>query len=522
MENRDILKTILKVSTIILIFIIIMILIFGSIFYIEFDESTIISGTYEYGELQTLTKGKAYLKGKFFLENGIFVSSSIEDNINRDKLGIYDVIYKAEFLSAKTEIRSKVQIVDTTPPKIELKTIQGNYFEPNENYIEEGYVATDNYDGDISSQVQIRQEGTKIFYTVSDSSGNTTTVTRDIQYKDTIKPELTLKGEQTIELNEGDIFEEPGYEAIDETDGDISDKVTVSGYLNSAVSGTYTITYSVKDNEGNETSIDRYIVILPKKETENNSDEENMEDIENKEEDIPEKTEEIIDSEIKPEQKPEIPPPEIEENENNDKIIYLTFDDGPSKYTPELLDILDRYGIKATFFVVGSGRTDLIDDIYNAGHQIGAHSYSHDYSQIYTDVESYLEDLSNIQNIIFNNTGTFTNLIRFPGGSSNTVSKKYSEGIMTELAQEVTNLGYTYFDWNVSGEDAGSAKTADEVYNNVINEIGNRKESVVLLHDTKQYTIDAVEKIIEWGLENGYKFMTLNSESPTAHHKIYN
>ena len=113
-------------------------------------------------------------------------------------------------------------------------------------------------------------------------------------------------------------------------------------------------------------------------------------------------------------------------------------------------------------------------------------------------------------------------LLRFPGGSSNTISKDYSKGIMTRLAAAVTERGFTYFDWNVDSNDAGGAKTADEVFNNVIKGVKNKQNSVVLQHDMKSYSVDAVEKIIVWGLKNGYTFLPLDANSPTCHHGINN
>ena len=130
-------------------------------------------------------------------------------------------------------------------------------------------------------------------------------------------------------------------------------------------------------------------------------------------------------------------------------------------------------------------------------------------------------NLNQILSTIESCTGVSTKLIRFPGGSSNTVSR-FNPGIMSRLANEVVDKGYRYFDWNVDSNDAGGAKTADKVYENVINGVKNRRVSVVLQHDTKSYSVEAVEKIIIWGLENGYTFLPLGSTSPTAAHDLNN
>ena len=156
------------------------------------------------------------------------------------------------------------------------------------------------------------------------------------------------------------------------------------------------------------------------------------------------------------------------------------------------------------------------------GHSIGAHSFSHVYSDIYSSKENYYQDLNNIQSVIKEYTGSETKLIRFPGGSSNTVSKKYTPKIMTELSQELTEQGYVYFDWNVDSGDASFSKTAEDVFNNTIYAISQKKQAVVLQHDTKLFSIQAVDDIIKWGKQNGYVFLPLTESSPLVQHSIYN
>ena len=137
------------------------------------------------------------------------------------------------------------------------------------------------------------------------------------------------------------------------------------------------------------------------------------------------------------------------------KIIYLTFDDGPGMYTKRILDVLEEYNVKATFFVTNQfpKYEYLIKNEYEKGHAIGVHTYSHNYRKIYSSFENYIDDVNKMNEIIKKYTGNFSNILRFPGGSSNTISRKYKKGIMTELTREVSNLGYTYFDWNVASGD---------------------------------------------------------------------
>ncbi len=203
------------------------------------------------------------------------------------------------------------------------------------------------------------------------------------------------------------------------------------------------------------------------------------------------------------------------------KVIYLTFDDGPGADTKRLLEVLAKYDVKATFFVVGTADISMLKDIADQGHAIGVHAYHHDYKEIYASEEAYFEDLLAMQQLIYDHTGVYTTLVRFPGGGSNTVSR-FNPGIMSRLTQAVQDMGFRYFDWNVDSNDAGGAKDAATVAANVIAGCGVRRVSVVLQHDTKGYSVDAVERIILWGLANGYTFLPMDSTSPTMHHGINN
>ena len=131
------------------------------------------------------------------------------------------------------------------------------------------------------------------------------------------------------------------------------------------------------------------------------------------------------------------------------------------------------------------------------------------------------DDFNTAEDMIYRQTGEYTNLFRFPGGSSNTVSS-FNPGIMSRLAYTMTNMGYQYFDWHVDSNDAGGTNTIAGVLSNVTSGCDGRKTSVVLQHDVKDYSVAAVEQIIIWGLRNGYTFRALDLTSPTAHHTIAN
>ena len=123
--------------------------------------------------------------------------------------------------------------------------------------------------------------------------------------------------------------------------------------------------------------------------------------------------------------------------ESGGKTIYLTFDDGPSPNTPRIISILNSYGIKATFFVKNTSYNGYMKDIVDSGNAIALHSYTHDYKRIYSSDEAFYQDLQDISDLVYLQTGVRSNIMRFPGGGSNTVSKKYSPGIMTRLTQGV-------------------------------------------------------------------------------------
>ncbi|MBQ3413666.1 polysaccharide deacetylase [Candidatus Saccharibacteria bacterium] len=204
-------------------------------------------------------------------------------------------------------------------------------------------------------------------------------------------------------------------------------------------------------------------------------------------------------------------------------VIYLTFDDGPGPYTAELLDVLKQYGVKATFFVTGAGDDALIAREYKEGHAVGLHTFSHNYAYIYSGVDNFLADLAQVGERVKNITGSESKLMRFPGGSSNTVSRRYDgrTRIMSKLAAEVEAQGYAYFDWNVDSGDAGGAKTTDAVVARVTSGL-KEGPNVVLQHDVKDFSVAAVEDIIKYGLSNGFLFAALDTGSFNAHHGINN
>lgn len=208
------------------------------------------------------------------------------------------------------------------------------------------------------------------------------------------------------------------------------------------------------------------------------------------------------------------------DDKENTKKVFLTFDDGPSGNTDAILDVLKENDVKATFFVVG--KTDeksisLYKRIVDEGHTIALHSYSHKYEEIYDSLEKYKEDLNNISQVVYEATGIRTKYMRFPGGSSNSVSKID----MKDAIRFVTEAGYTYFDWNVmSGDAVNEPYTAEDLVNSVMNGVKSKNNSMILFHDAtnKDSTVEALKTIIPELKRKGYIMMPIDEDTKKIQH----
>ena len=386
------------------------------------------------------------------------------------KLGKYKIKHTYIYKGKKKDLYQEILVQDTTKPKLIIEDKKVVVC-PNDKLDTINFKAIDNYDKDITNKVKIKydKKNKKVIFSVTDSNNNKNVKVLDTIVEDKTAPKIEINGLAERNLFVGDSYEDEGATVKDNCDEKI--KLDVKNEVNLSTPGTYKIVYSAKDTSGNETSVARTI---------------NVKNI-----------------------------------DYGYRIVYLTFDDGPSDYTNELLDILKKYNVKVTFFVTGHGEDSLIKREYDEGHKIALHTNTHDYSYVYSSVDNYFNDLYAVKDRVKRITGEDTNLIRFPGGSSNTVSINYSPGIMSTLVNEVRNRGFYYFDWNVSSGDGGNPTTSDVIYNNVVSSLKDGS-SIVLQHDTKKYSIDAVERIIQYCLSNGYTFSTLKETSPGAHHGVNN
>ena len=422
---------------------------------------------------------EAYFTGNLFGRTRE-IPVSVEGELDLMRLGDYTLRYRAAAGGKTAECRRTVHVQDTTAPVITLVHEEGYLASWIVGYDEEGFSATDNYDGDISDRVVRTEVDDKVYYSVADSSGNETTAVRQIEYNIS-EPMIRLTGGEEVELGASFRYVDPGYEAIDGSGNDLTGSVRVSGEVIPYQVGSYELTYTITNEQGDTATATRRVNIVPQ--------------------------------------------PRVETVIPTEKTIYLTFDDGPSEYTDRLLNVLARYNAKATFFVTGCDPDyfDCIGRAYREGHSIGVHTQTHEYYLCYASDQAFFDDFQWMEELIYAQTGSYTRLFRFPGGSSNTVSRNYSYGIMSRLAKAMTDMGYVYFDWSVdSGDALGGAKTSYTVANNVADGCSEETVSVVLQHDTKGFSVDAVETILRWGRNHGYTFKALDESSYTAHHPIAN
>lgn len=420
---------------------------------------------------------KVVTNGRLFAQGDENFEVKTEGSVDTSKVGVYTLKYKTNYIFHTFSATRTVEVVDTTPPEITLKHKNG--YEPLwlDGYEEEGYTAKDIVDGDLTAKVESETGDGVVIYTVTDSNGNKGTAVRELP--GLALPVIALTDGDNVSANASIFYKDPGFTATDGLGNDITSLVSVTGEVLPYTPGEYDRIYTIVNALGESVSVTRHVTIVPVKNP----------------------------ATVLPDQ----------------RTVYLTFDDGPGPYTGQLLDILAKYDVKATFFVTNAypKYQGMIGRAYREGHSIGVHSYTHDYYTIYSSEAAFLDDFNAMEEIIYEQTGSYTKLFRFPGGSSNTVSS-FNPGIMTRLTEAMENMGYAYFDWNVASGDAGETKETKQVIENVTDGIAGKRAAVILQHDIKDFSVNAVEKIILWGLNNGYVFRALDESSFAAHHGVNN
>ena len=408
-----------------------------------------------------------------FVFGGSAEQVKVETEADLTKPGDYPILYTY----GKRQVSAVLQVRDLTPPELSVHSYTTDEVEEvkPEQFVEK---AEDISKVTLSfADPEIRKNaGTwKIRITAEDESGNRTEKeTELIRVKDEKGPRIS--GTEDRARVPGERFGAKEAVSVEDDMDPVPLLEVDDSNLDLSVPGTYYVDYRAKDRSGNQTEVRRKIVVKKKEEKE-------------------------------------------------EKVVYLTFDDGPSANTEKVLDILKKENVKATFFVTGNNPkyNYLMKRAREEGHAIGLHTYTHDYSRVYSSEKAFFDDLQKISDLVEKTTGERSKLLRFPGGSSNLVSAKYTKGIMSSLTKKVREKGYQYFDWNCDSTDAaGNNVPVETLVKNASS--GQGKQINILMHDTdaKDTTVAALPKIIESYRNRGYTFRELTADSFAPQHKVNN
>ena len=401
---------------------------------------------------------------------------SIRGEINTEVIGKYKIEFVYKYKNKKEVLKQEIVIKDLEGPRLEIDK-ESIKICPNGRINSIAINAFDNLDGNITDKVLTEFKDGVLHVEVMDSSDNKVEENITVDVKDEEGPIINVNGDKEVIVFIGANYDDAGATAVDNCDGEI--QVDVSGGVDTNTIGEYEINYSARDAAGNSSIVSRKITVKEK-------------------------------------------PAEYDKNDTNTSgIIYLTFDDGPGIYTGQILDTLAKYNIKATFFVTMAGSDDTIKREFDEGHTIGLHTATHKYNIIYSSMDAYFEDLNAVSERVKNITGVESRFIRFPGGTSNQVSKIP----MSELVGEVTARGYKYFDWNVSVEDAGAcARSKDKqacIFKYFKTYLKPNKENIVLMHDIKSYTSESLEGMLQYAISKKYTFKQIDDTTEPIHYKPY-
>lgn len=286
---------------------------------------------------------------------------------------------------------------------------------------------------------------------------------------------LLLEGGAEMEWPCGVPFCDPGFRALDRDGQERNEQVQTQGQVVSWKPGEYELRYSFVDSEGCRLQRERRVRVVPA---------------------------------------------ELPETVQREKVVYLSFDDGPCQNTREVLELLEKYDAKASFFVILNQKKylDLLPEIREAGHSIGIHAYKHPYEWLYLSEESFFEDFMRAQEILYDYTGSYACISRFPGGSRTAngyLSVKMEDG-WKGVEQRLADMGIRYYDWNMQIE-ASRSGSSEQTFQNFCQMLPEQSVPIVLQHDTRDYSVKALEKILQWGTENGYRFEAMDNTVPEVH-----
>ena len=397
----------------------------------------------------------------------------VKGKVDVERVGEYPVTY----VYRGRKYHSVFKVCDTTPPKVKAKDIKTDMvYMPSPNEFITSQEDASEVEVSFGKDVDLNKEGdTKVGVVVEDAAHNKTVVQAVLtRIKDTIPPVFEDLDDLHVKQGKEGNYEQ-GVQVLDDLDPDPVFTFDASK-VDNTVPGKYTVIYTGKDRSGNMAKAARTVIV-------------------------------------------------DRDPAYGKKVVYLTFDDGPSPNTAKVLDVLQKYHVRATFFVTGTHPeyNDLIKRAHEEGHTIGLHTYSHDYERVYASSDAYFADLQAVSDMVEGITGEKSDLIRFPGGSSNTVSAHTAPGLMHELVTEVEQRGYHYFDWNADSSDASGRNVS--VAKIVANATASHASNIILLmHDTfgKDTTPSALIDIIDHYRQEGYIFLGLTSDSFAAHHRVNN
>lgn len=390
----------------------------------------------------------------------------ISGDIDTNKIGNYEITYQLKNYK-KT---CKVSVKDTKAPELKVKAYKADM---KEDVQPESFVESVKDDSKVS--LSFKKKPTKdkeqtLTIIAKDAYGNTTTKETTLTLsKDTKKPVIHT---DTISVYVGS---KPNYKSYIEVTDNLDSKPTIkvdSSKVKTKKAGTYKLLVTATDRSGNKAKAKINVTV-----------------------------------------------------EEPSKVVYMTFDDGPSENTDKILKILKKYDAKATFFVTGNNQkyNKSIKKAADQGNTIALHTYTHDYANVYSSTTAYFEDLQKVSDMVKQITGKAPKYIRFPGGSSNTISAQYSQGIMTTLDSMVHEKGYEYFDWNCSSGDAASNTVpAQDIVRNATS--CDYEQIMILFHDSspKTTTVEALPEIIKSYKERGYVFKGISDDTPIFHHGVNN
>ncbi|UNT97305.1 polysaccharide deacetylase family protein [Allobaculum mucilyticum] len=461
----------LRIGRIVLLLVILAAVIGGGWFlYKTLNPITLVSDTYvaQYGQP---FDSKANLADVFMDSKDRVV---FEGDVDTSVVSTTQCLYRYK----GKEYPFTVSVRDTEGPQLEVQDVT---ISTNENLTPENFVVSvadpSNYTLKIAGDDPDGKPGTYTIQVMArDNYDNTTIKTATLtRYADTEAPEIENFSDKLTLLQGNDY---PTSSIVLKDDYDPSPNLYISTeHLNTTEPGQYPVSMTTTDRSGNSRTYEQTVTV------EANPD-------------------------------------------YGKKFIYLTFDDGPSEVTPRILDTLSANGVTATFFVTGAypDYYGLMKDILDQGSEIALHTYSHNYSELYSSEDAYFEDLQAISDLVKKETGYTAHVIRFPGGSSNSVSAQYSQGIMSKLVNEVEDRGYAYFDWNSdSGDASGNNVDPQIIIEKSCSSIGS-DNVVILMHDApaKSTTADALDTIIKRYKEAGYEFRNLSVDTPPVHHTVTN